>query len=75
MSDPAQYRTKKELESYKSNDPIEFASQEILRKKILSKKELENINKKIINEIKEAANYALEVPFPDSSDLYTDVYI
>ena len=48
MSDPAQYRTKEELESYKSKDPIQIVHDEIIKKKIASAKELENINKKII---------------------------
>jgi pyruvate dehydrogenase E1 component alpha subunit len=75
MSDPAKYRSKEELESYKLNDPIEIASKEIIKKKICSKKELENINKKIIQEIKDAAKYALDSPFPEDKELFTDVYL
>ena len=33
------------------------------------------INKNIISEIKEAADYALESPYPESSELYTNVYL
>ena len=36
MSDPAKYRTKKELESYKSKDPIQIVYDEIIKKKIAS---------------------------------------
>ena len=75
MSDPAKYRTKEELNSYKLNDPIEIASQEILKKKIASKKDLEVINKEIIQEIKDAAEYALESPFPEHAELFTNVYL
>ena len=75
MSDPAKYRSKEELDTYKLNDPIEIASQEILKRKIVPKKDLENINKKIIQEIKDAAEYALESPFPLIHDLYTNVYL
>jgi pyruvate dehydrogenase E1 component alpha subunit len=75
MSDPAKYRTKEELNSYKLNDPIEIVYQEILKKKIASKKELEVINKEIIQEIKDAAEYALESPFPADDDLFTNVYL
>jgi len=75
MSDPAKYRSKEELENYKLNDPLEIASQEIIKKKIASKKDLENINKKIIKEIKDAAEYALDSPFPADEDLYTNVYL
>ena len=75
MSDPAKYRSKEELNSYKLNDPIEIVSKEILKKKIFSKKELEDINKKMIKEIKDAAEYALESPYPDESELFTNVYL
>ncbi len=75
MSDPAKYRSKEELDSYKLNDPIEIASAEILKKKVATKKDLENINKKIIEEIKDAAEFALESPYPEEKELYTDVYV
>ena len=75
MSDPAKYRTKKEVDSYKSNDPIEVVSKEILKKKFSTKKELEKINSDIIDEIKEAAEFSLNSPFPSVEDLYTNVYI
>ena len=63
MSDPAKYRTKKELELYKAKDPIEIVHKEILQKKITTEKELEKINKKIIMKIKNAADYSLKSPF------------
>ena len=75
MSDPAKYRSKEELESYKTNDPIDIVSQEILKKKFSSKKKLDNINSDIIKEIKEAADFSLESPYPEEKDLYTNVYI
>ena len=75
MSDPAKYRTKEELESYKINDPIILASKEILKKKILSKKDLEKINSEIVQEIKDAAQYAIESPFPEEKELFTNVYL
>ena len=75
MSDPAKYRTKEELDSYKSNDPIEVVRNKILKEKIATKEDLEKINKNIISEIKEAADYALESPYPESSELYTNVYL
>ena len=75
MSDPAKYRTKKELESYKSKDPIQIVYEHIIKKKIASDTELEEINKKVIKKIKEAAEFALQSSFPKEEDLYTDVYL
>jgi len=75
MSDPAKYRSKEELQSYKINDPIILATKEILNKKILSKKDLEKINSEIIQEIKDAAKYAIDSPFPEEKELFTNVYL
>jgi pyruvate dehydrogenase E1 component alpha subunit len=75
MSDPAKYRTKAELEEYKNSDPIEVVKDEIIKKKIASNKELEKIGKEIIEEVKLAADFALESNFPDNNELYTDVYL
>ncbi len=75
MSDPAKYRTKKELEIYRAKDPIEIVHKEILQKKIATEKELEKINTKTIKTIKNAADYALKSPFPNNEDLHTDVYV
>ena len=75
MSDPAKYRTKAELEEYKNSDPIEFVKEEIIKKKIASKNELEKLEKEIIEEVKSAANFALKSKFPNKEELYTDVYL
>ena len=75
MSDPAKYRTKAELEEYKNSDPIEVVKKEILKKKIVSKAELEKLGKEIIDEVKSAAAFALESDFPGSQELYTNVYL
>tara|TARA_B100001057_G_scaffold495650_1_gene595198 strand:+ start:5198 stop:6160 length:963 start_codon:yes stop_codon:yes gene_type:complete len=74
MSDPAKYRTKEELQTYKETDPIEIVKAEILKNKIATQNELEEINKITIDEIKNAAEFALNSKFPDDSELYTNVY-
>ena len=38
-------------------------------------KDIEKINKEILDEIKNAADYALNSQYPKDSELYTDVYI
>ena len=75
MSDPAKYRTKTELEQYKSSDPIAIVKEEIIKKKVASKNELEKLDKEIIEEIKSRVYFALESQFPNKEDLYTDVYL
>tara|TARA_B110000196_G_C21015029_1_gene599880 strand:- start:385 stop:1041 length:657 start_codon:yes stop_codon:yes gene_type:complete len=75
MSDPAKYRSKEELDSYKSNDPIDVVYKEIIKRKFSTKKVLDKINKDIIQEIKDAAEFSLDSPFPTDDDLYTNVYL
>ena len=75
MSDPAKYRTKEELQNYKETDPIEIVKKEMLKKKFANEKDIEKINKEILDEIKNAADYALNSQYPKDNELYTDVYI
>ena len=74
MSDPAQYRSKNEVNEYKKKDPIEKLKNIILRKKILSEKKIINIENEIFNIIKNAAEFAEKSPLPSKDDLYEDVY-
>lgn len=75
MSDPAKYRTKKELEDYKSKDPIEQVLSTIKKKKYLSAKELEKIEADVKETVDDAVKFAEESPLPDPKELYEDVYI
>src|SRR5687768_7377739 len=47
MSDPAKYRTKEELEDYKSKDPIEQVRTTILKHNFATEQDLEAIDEKI----------------------------
>ena len=47
----------------------------MLKKKFANEKDIEKINKEILDEIKNAADYALNSQYPKDSELYTDVYI
>lgn len=75
VSDPAKYRTKEELNSYKEKDPVATTADFIIDNKIASKKELEEINKSIEDEMNEAMEFAENSDFPLSSELYDDNYV
>ena len=76
MSDPAKYRTKEELETYKeTKDPIENFKQVLLKEGVLTEdgfKELEKEVKAIVNE---SAEFAQASPEPPESELWTDVLV
>ena len=74
MSDPAKYRTKEEVESYKMQDPIEQVKATILKNKYATEQELEAIDEKIKAQVQESVDFAENSPFPDPSEAYKDVY-
>jgi pyruvate dehydrogenase E1 component alpha subunit len=74
MSDPAKYRTKEEVEEYKSKDPIESILATLLKKKLASMSEIEAINQSLMEEIDACVKFAEESPYPDPAEIYTDNY-
>ncbi|MGF7232998.1 pyruvate dehydrogenase (acetyl-transferring) E1 component subunit alpha [Arachidicoccus sp.] len=74
ISDPGKYRTKEELEEYKSKDPIQMILKEIENKNFASNEEIAAINARIENVVEEAVKFAEDSPFPDESELLKDVY-
>ncbi len=75
MSDPAKYRTKDELETYKSADPIENVRKSIVSKKFATDKELDEIVNQTNQQVDEAIQFADESPFPDPAEALKDVYV
>lgn len=75
MSDPAKYRSKEEVEEYKSHDPIERTLKVILENKWATEAEIEKIQEKIKEEVEESVRFAEESPYPDDSALYEDIYM
>ena len=75
MSDPQKYRTKEELERHKAKDPIEAVKQTILKEKYADEKWFEDMDAKIKGIVDESVQFAEESPWPEASELYTDVYV
>ena len=75
MSDPAKYRTKEEVQSFREQrDPIENAGRE-LQKLGVKEDELKAIDKEIKQIVVDAAKFAEEAPEPDAAELHTDVLV
>ena len=75
VSDPAKYRTKDELNDYKSKDPLHIIEKKMLDNKIASQKEIDAIKEAIEVEIQAAMKFADESDFPLGSELYDDQYV
>jgi len=75
MSDPAKYRTKEEVETYKQSDPIEQVRATILNTGIATEEDLKEIDAKIKAQVEESVRFAEESPFPPADEAYKDVYV
>lgn len=75
MSDPAKYRTREEVDEYRSKDPIEQVARTIVDKKYADQKWLEEIDEKVKGIVEEAVQFAEESEYPDPSEIYADVYV
>ena len=74
MSDPGNYRTRAEIEKYQERDPIKLFSATLLEEKVVDEKTLEEIDRKVREEVEDSLRFAEESPLPDPKELYTDVY-
>ena len=74
MSDPAKYRSKDEVEGYKAKDPVEHVEHIILEKGYADQAWIDQINEKIKGIVEDCVQFAEESPYPDASEIYTDVY-
>ena len=74
VSDPANYRSRDEVEEYKQKDPIKILENRILDEGIATEDEIKEIKSKIKEEIKEAVEFAENSDYPDPEELYTDNY-
>jgi pyruvate dehydrogenase E1 component alpha subunit len=74
MSDPGNYRTRAEIEKYQERDPIKLFTASLIEEKITDQATLDELDKKVREEVEDAVRFAEESPFPPPEDLYTDVY-
>jgi pyruvate dehydrogenase E1 component alpha subunit len=75
MSDPQKYRTKEEVESYKEKDPLQVILSKILENKWANEQEIEEITKKVKEEIDDCVTFAENSPYPEDSAVYEDIYV
>jgi pyruvate dehydrogenase E1 component alpha subunit len=74
MSDPAKYRTKEEVQKFRTErDPIEHLKEKLIDKGEIDEDGLKAIDKEIRGIVNDAAEFAQNSPEPDPSELYTDV--
>ncbi len=68
------YRTEEEMNSWKKKCPIGRVRKKLLNSKFVTEKDLEKIEQEIREEVKEAVTFAKNSPFPDTSEVYDDLF-
>ncbi len=74
MSDPAQYRSKEEVEEFKGRDPLENITNYIQEHGIAVNDELEKIDDRVKEQVQEAIDFAENSSFPPEETIYEDIY-
>jgi pyruvate dehydrogenase E1 component alpha subunit len=76
MSDPVHgvYRTKEEVEEHKEKDPIRRFIEQLQDAELLTEEELQAIDKRVHEEVEDAAEFADNSPEPGLDQLYAHVY-
>lgn len=75
ISDPQKYRTKEEVEEYKSKDPINLILSTIKDNNFASEEEINAINKRVDEAVAESVRFAEESPWPNDDEVLKDVYV
>ena len=76
MSDPATYRTREEVENVKkTRDPIIRFKNKLVEMFSIEISKLDEIEEEVAGVIENAAQNAINAPYPDASELETDVIL
>ncbi len=74
MSDPGNYRSREEIKKYQERDPIVLFQQSLKEAKVFTEKDFEKIKQEAVEATEKAIKFAEESPFPNESEIFTDVY-
>jgi len=75
MSDPAEYRSKREERIWQERDPIKLMHRRLVADRHVAETRLEEIERQVAESIEDAVRFADESPEPSLDDLGKGVYI
>jgi pyruvate dehydrogenase E1 component alpha subunit len=76
MSDPAKYRSKEEVDKFRSErDPIDHVRKHLIDDGILDDGQLKAIDTEIRKIVNDSAEFAQQSPEPEPSELWTDILV
>ncbi|MBI5305701.1 MAG: pyruvate dehydrogenase (acetyl-transferring) E1 component subunit alpha [Chloroflexi bacterium] len=74
MGDPQRYRTKEEVEKMKARDPIVRFELQLVEHELATQDDFAFLRNDVDRVASEAVEFAETSPFPDPSELYSDVF-
>ena len=74
MGDPERYREKDEVEKWREEDPIGIYRHHLLKEKIVTGEELDELDDKVEAEVQDAVEFAESSLEPALEELFTDIY-
>ncbi len=75
ISDPQKYRTKDEVDEYKSKDPISILKKNILDNNYATEEQLGEIDTRCEEVVANSVKFAEESPIPNDDEVLKDVYM
>ncbi len=74
MSDPGNYRTRDEIKKYQERDPIVLFTESLREAKVFVDKDFETVEQEAADAVAAAVKFAEESPYPNESELMSNVY-
>lgn len=72
--DDRTYRTREEVEQQRANDPVPRFERVLIDNKVMTAEEIDALRKDVLREANQATDEAEAMPYPQPSDLYTNVH-
>ncbi|MDQ6929090.1 MAG: thiamine pyrophosphate-dependent dehydrogenase E1 component subunit alpha [Candidatus Eremiobacteraeota bacterium] len=72
--DDMTYRTRAEVDERRKDDPVPKFGRRLLEQNVLSQSDLDALSRRVLEEINEATDRAEAMPYPQKSDLYTELH-
>ncbi|MDD9994523.1 MAG: thiamine pyrophosphate-dependent dehydrogenase E1 component subunit alpha [Dehalococcoidia bacterium] len=72
---PLGYRTEEEETYYKDRDCIDTMAKFLLESGVITQQKLDEIDRVATGQVEEASKFAVESPYPDPSEILSDVYV
>jgi len=73
--DPATYRPEEEVKEWMKRDPIMRLRKKLIQQQVLSEEEANEIDKRIMAHVEQAAEFALESSYPELEEALEDVFV